>query len=488
MNRDDSLPDGRAPIQLKMNFSGENPLAAALRAGQFLLLVEQNTPPREQPFESALAPAVGVARSLAQVPAVVGLAVTDRLRAEDSHDPVDAGAALAEAAGKPCLLTLSGKGSSRDRLRDCLARAASRGLRNVLAVTGDRSDQHVLRRGPTGRVLPYPAGYAESVATLRLIRGTTTNLYAGAGVNPYKYNAADQFLQYYKMLRKLNSGAEFLVTHVGWDMRKLQELQWYLQMREASYPVIARVALLSPADIQVIHDGPVPGVETARLFYAMLQRESSLSAAQCMAAQLHRIGLQVAGCKLLGYSGVQLVGLRDAKTSEMVLARIAEALGQYRSYPEWLAAWGEFHNFIDFAPRPDPFYMFHNLGRPEQVYYRADTARPADHPWPHARTADRLRSCLMRWATHPGMPETLTRAARFVACRGECRTRDCGFRACLHLCPRDCPKNLAAGACGGSAPDGTCEFGHAPCFFHRVVALAARRHELDRLEERLPGD
>jgi methylenetetrahydrofolate reductase (NADPH) len=488
MSRSEMPPESRAPIQLKMNFSGENALAAALRAGQFLLLVEQNTPPREQPFDSAMATAVAVARRLAGLEAVVGLAVTDRLRTEDTHDPVDTASLLAEHAGKPCLLTLSGKGSSRDRLRDCLARAASRGLRNVLAVSGDRSDRHVLKRGPTGRVAPYPGGYHDSVATLHLIRGSTTGLFAGAGINPFKYAAADQFLQYYKMVRKLNSGAEFLVTHLGWDMKKLQELQWYLQMREISHPVLARVPLLSPADIAGIHENPVPGVQAARLFYAMLQRESSLSAAQCMAAQLHRIGLQVAGCKLLGYNGVQLVGLRDVKTLDMVLARIEEDLGRYRTYAEWVQAWGEFHNYIDFAPRTDAFYLFQRLLDPEQPHYSAAVAQPGAQPWPRARGADRLRAFTLKWAMHAGVPPQIGKAARFLTCRGECRGRDCGLRGCLFLCPRDCPKNLPWGACGGSAPDGTCEFGHAPCFYHRVLALGARRHELDRLEEGLPGD
>jgi hypothetical protein len=44
------------------------------------------------------------------------------------------------------------------------------------------------------------------------------------------------------------------------------------------------------------------------------------------------------------------------------------------------------------------------------------------------------------------------------------------------------------GACGGSFPDGRCEFGHGQCFFHRVLTTAARRHELDRLEEGVRDD
>jgi len=477
--------ESRLPIQLKMNFSGENALAVNLRTGLFVILVEQNSPPREQPFESAMTPAAVIAKRLATFDQVAGMAVTDRLRTEVAHDPVDAAALLADASGKPCLMTLSGKGSSRDRIRDCLARAASKGIRSVLVVTGDRSDRHALKRSPTGRITPYPSGYFDSVAALRLIRNSTTGLYAGAGINPFKYNAPDQFLQYYKMLRKLNTGAEFIVTHAGWDMKKLQELQWFLQMRELSYPVLARIKLLSPEDIQVIHNDPYPGVQSARLFYAMLQRESSLNAAQCMAAQLNRIGLQAAGCKLLGYSGVQLTGLRDVKTAEMVLTRIREALDQFKSYPDWVTAWQEFHNFIEFAPRPAPFYAFENLLTREHQHYDAAAAALSTQAWPAPRLGDRWRSLWLKWLLAPDMPKGISSSARFFGCRG-CRRQDCEFRHCYYLCPKECPKALVFGACGGSAPDGTCEFGQAACFFHRVVALAAARHELDRLAEGIP--
>ncbi len=480
--RPDNAGEARAPIQLKMNFSGENPLADALRTGTFTILIEQSSPPREQPFESATATAVAIAKRLAAIPEVAGLAVTDRQRIEDTHDPVDTASLLADTAGKPSLMILSGKASSRDRVRDVLARAASRGIRNILPVSGDKSDRHDLKKTPTGRILPYPAGYFDSVAALNLIRTTTTGLYAGAGVNPFKYNAADQYLQYFKMLRKIASGANFLVTHVGWDMKKLQELQWFLQMREITWPVIARLPLLSAQDIAVIHDGFHPGVHAARLFYAMLQRESTVNPAQCLAAQLTRLGLQAAGCRLLGYSGIQLTGIRDVKTLDMALAKIREALDTHTTYNGWLAAWNEFHNFIDFAPHSHAFYAFENLLKPDFQSYRADQCLPVARAWPKTRLGDLCRSLGLRLGLAAYAPEWVHSTARVLGC-GRCKSPACGLRACHYLCPEICPKGLAFGACGGSFPDGTCEFGHAPCFYHRVLALAASRGELERLEE-----
>ena len=72
-----STPPGagasRVPLQLKMNFSGENPLAEALKTGKFILLVEQNAPGLTQPLDAAMALAAGIARRLADLPQVSGL-------------------------------------------------------------------------------------------------------------------------------------------------------------------------------------------------------------------------------------------------------------------------------------------------------------------------------------------------------------------------------------------------------------------------------
>jgi methylenetetrahydrofolate reductase (NADPH) len=473
--------------QLNINFSdGDNPLRTRLREGRFCLIVEFNAPLREQPFDSAVALGRTLARTVKSSPLVAAMAVTDRLRGEDSHDPVDVAAALADACGKPVLLHISGKGSSPERIRDILARADSAGISNLLAVTGDRSDKHPPQRSFYG--LPkHPVGYMDSLDIVRLARESGHPFTVAAGVNPYKYNPADQYLQYFKMLRKLGSGAEFLVTHVGWDMKKLQELQWFLQMRDVQVPVIARTALLSADDINRLQDSLFPGVTLSRAFIAMLQRESEVNATQSMAAQLQRLGLQIIGSRLLGYSGVQLAGIRDERTLEMVLKRATEMLARETDYASWTAEWLEHHSTAEFSPLAGAYYVFRNLMTPQQQMYRAENCPLVEQPFPEAAQRDRLRSRLTSTLLSRHLPEAVRDACRAVLCRG-CPNQKCHLEFCFHLCPAACPKNLVYGACGGSAPDGTCEFGHDKCFFHRVLAVAARRHQLDRLEEAVSSD
>jgi len=476
-------PEG--PAQLKLSFSTDNPLGENLRRGEFSVLVEVNAPPREQPCEPAVAVAERMAREIRDVPWATGMAVTDRLRSEDCYDAASLVGLLATASGKPVLMHLSGKGSDKARVQEMLARGLSAGARSLLAVTGDRSDKHPAPHG-LARNPPHPVGYFDSVETLHTAAASGHGFLLGAGVNPFKYNVADQCLQRYKMVRKLATGAQFLVTHAGWDMKKLQELQWFLQMRQVDVPVIARVALLSGDQIRALQDDVFPGVFLSRTFASVLQRESEINDTQSLAAQLQRLGLQVAGCRLLGYSGVQVVGVRDERTLAMVLKRIDEALAAFTSYPEWVAAWTEHHMSMEFSPLAGVYYGFPNLLTPQHQFYEAG-ATVVSRALPLPSRGDRRRSTALRLCLSRVAPEFVKKAGVGVLARGWTARRD-RLAYTFHLSPEACPKRLVFGACGGAGADGTCEFGGARCFFHRVLAIAARRGRLDRLEQGLTGD
>lgn len=450
------------------------------------MILECGTPPAEQPFDSAVAVGLALARKVGSLAGVGGMLVTDRMRTEESHDPVEMAVRLREACGKAVVMTVSGKGSDEHRVRDLLARASSAGLRNILAVTGDRSDRHPQPHG-MHRVAKHPIGYFDSVETILAARGTGQPFCIGAGVNPYKYNPADQYLQYYKMIRKIACGADFIVTHVGWDMKKLQELQWYMQMREIEVPVIARLMLLSPDDIRRIDRDLFPGVCISRPFAAALQRESDLNPNQSLAAQLQRLALQIVGCRLLGFSGAQVGGIRDVQTLDMVLKRADEVASQYLTYESWAAAWNEHHRAMEFSPLAGAYYVFRNLLSSQQWLYEADKCELSECPFPHATRRDLLQSALIDLCLSERIPEPVGKVLASIVFPGRVPERK-QLDYCFNLCPHTCPKELVYGACGGSKPDGICEFGHELCFFHRVLALAAEKHLLDRLEEPVVRD
>ena len=472
----------RSSVQLSMDFAaGENPLAQRLRQGDFALLLEYDPPLQKQPFDSAITVGLNMAKKASGDDLVAGILVTDRARGEKTHDAVETAARLAEHSGKPGILTIAGKAMDAAAMRDLTARARSAGIHTVFAVTGDRD--HPRSDGRNGhRNGRGPTLYLDAVEMLCRLRTSGNGVLPGASINPFKYTPEDQYLQYYKMARKLQTGAEFLIAQTGWDMKKFQELQWYLQMREISAPVFARVALLSPDEIERIHDGLMPGVHVARTYAAMLQRESDLNPNQCLSAQLHRIGMQVAGCRLLGYSGIALHGIRDDQTLAMVLKQVREALDKYQNYKQWLGDWQQFHDTMEFSPIPDGYYVYRNLLDPDIQFYDPQRCVLTDRTLPEASRRDRIVGTAISALTSRHVPEPVTRLARTLLCR-RCPQSEHRLRYIEYLCPHDCPKHLVFGACGGSYPDGTCEYGQGPCFFHRVLGLAAARQHLDRLED-----
>jgi methylenetetrahydrofolate reductase (NADPH) len=474
--------------QFTMQFHAGNPLAERLRSAQFTCLVEVDTPRADQPFDSAMGIAKTLARCAHRHEVVQGIAITDRLKSENTHDPVRVAQALQNTTPKPLLVHVSGKGSDSHRIRTLLESAYSSGVRTVLAVTGDRSDRHPEGRAHSGRIPPHPVGYTDSVTTIREARNTGHPLFVGCGVNPFKYNPSDQYLQYYKLVRKLSVGADFITVQAGWDMRKHQEVKWFLQMREMEMPILARLMLLNREKIANIHRGLIPGAPVSRSFASQLQRESDINDAQCLAAQLRRLALQVVGCRLLGYSGVQIAGVESEQTLEMVLNAIHTPPDGISTFADWIDAWRDFHADIAFTPASTAFYMFDNLLETESPAYDPESCQLAEQEFPKSSRGDRLRHHLAAHIRPEGFIATIGRHLQKIRNKEAeaCRLANNTFS--MNLAPKTCPKRLVYGACGGSEADGLCEFGHETCFFHRVLALANDLNKLNRLEDIMPDE
>ena len=130
---------------------------------------------------------------------------------------------------------------------------------------------------------------------------------------------------YYKMMKKFNCGANFLITQTGWDMLKLQSLAWYLTGRDMHYPKIARLTLLSPERLDTILNGGAPGIKISKDMKKLLDKELVYSKNQFEATQYRRLELQAAGCRLLGFSGIEISGADNPAKTGYVLSRISTA-------------------------------------------------------------------------------------------------------------------------------------------------------------------
>ena len=111
----------------------------------------------------------------------------------------------------------------------------------------------------------------------------------------------------------------------------------------------------------------------------------------------------------------------------------------------------------------------------------SDQSLHAGGPLPQPTRSERLKFQLaraLRLERRQGVPFDM---ARQLLC-GHHSGRDWRLDKTFYVCAAACPKGLESGPCGGTHPDGTCEFGHQPCIYHRILALANWRNELESLE------
>jgi methylenetetrahydrofolate reductase (NADPH) len=230
------------------------------------------------------------------------------------------------------------KDMNADAIVSSLMSLRKLGVRNVLALTGDKP------------VKAQGVFELESLGLLRLIKRINHDAYiqakpqslaeahqflAGAAVSPFKYSEASQMQQYYKMEKKIACGAGFLITQVGWDWRKSLELFTYLRENGLNVPVFGNVYLLStvtPAP-RLMHDIKLPGCFVSDELLAKVNFER-------IDGHLERAAQQVAMYKAMGAAGVDLGGVPNFEMFTRILQRAAEigpAWEQFKDNLRWLA-------------------------------------------------------------------------------------------------------------------------------------------------------
>lgn len=464
----------------------ENRLREALKSGRFAITVEVVPASRDHALEESLGPALTLAGALADEPRVAGLSVTDRVRSDNDHDPVRVAAALALASGIVPVVHLSGKDREPDQLAFSLGALAEAGVDNILCVTGDR-----LKAVPTDR----PVRYVDSVDAVRLARRLLPSALIGAGVSPFKYTEEESLNQYFKMAKKHAAGADYVVTQIGWDMRKLAELIRYRRERGLDQPVMANLMLLPAGVARRMHKGGIPGVVVTDDLLALVEFEAQ-APDKGRSDRLGRLALQIVGAERLGYAGVQLSGLATAEDVRRALDLAGEWSSRLPTADEWWLAWDELMRLpTGGAARLDPptgYFLFDAGARagaaeapsaPVRRHYamlRAVHGAIFHRASPIFRLLGPLARRVPAGSRLAGWIERLERQIKepLVGCQmcGYCRLPET-----FYVCPETCPKGLANGPCGGSS-DNICEAGGRECVHSVVYRLAKAAGRLDALE------
>lgn len=387
--------------------------------------------------------------------------------------------------GLDVIIHLSCKDKNRNQIESLLFAWDRAGLNNLLVISGDYP-----QRGYRGH--PKPVFDLDAVQALDLISRLNcedetvdrrnpaiiksvepTSFCKGIAISPFKLLEAELLMQYYKLHRKAAAGADYVITQVGYDARKFDELLRYMSLSGIELPVLGNVFIPTPTVAKMMWEGRIPGVVLSDSYYAAMQEEFKdvdrgrkkglLRGAKLLCVQ-----------KGLGFGGAHIggPGLSFAEFDFM----LKEAARMEDDWPDFLK---------DFSCWPEDSYYFHS-GSDGKLNSTEPVAQSKGAKSAHYSLANFVHElafvetgvlyeavtklCVALDEGNGQKPfavvEHLVKLLLF-GCRncGDCTLGELGF-----LCPQTgCAKYLLNGPCGGSR-DGWCEVypGRKKCLYVKV--------------------
>ena len=220
-------------------------------------------------------------------------------------------------SGMEPLVHLACRDKNRNEIESMLYGVAAEGVRNILVLTGD----YPASEGFEGR--PKPVFDLDPVNALRLIETmngglehsvlgkkvtlASTDLFAGACVSPFKKLESELYTQYAKLKKKIHAGAKFIITQIGYDIRKLHELLQWLRINAYDVPVFLNLYILPYGAARVMNANMIPGcVVTDRLVTELNKERKAEDKGK--SARLLRAAKHYAVAKGLGCAGAHIGG------------------------------------------------------------------------------------------------------------------------------------------------------------------------------------
>jgi methylenetetrahydrofolate reductase (NADPH) len=282
----------------------------------------------------------------------------------------------------------------------------------------------------------------------------------GCVVSPFKTFESEQIWQYEKLKRKVIVGADFIVSQLGYDIRKLDELVRYCALQKIAAPLVANIFITDMEIARLLQARAIPGVKIPGALLRALHDKTHGNQ-----AIFERTAMTLSVVKGMGYHGA-LLGSHSPVFSEVKrVLDTAEALrGEWKDYLEDL----------DFSGSESRFYYFQK--DPQNGLNSNETAPVALKHFPSPTYS---LSYFVDWLVYVPQGPLFKLAGRFCHF---CSSRkfwygflwlleyvskrplygchmcgDCTLYACGFLCYQSgCPKKMLNGPCGGSI-DGYCE-------------------------------
>ncbi|MGI6778929.1 MAG: methylenetetrahydrofolate reductase C-terminal domain-containing protein [Acetivibrionales bacterium] len=406
-----------------------------------------------------------------------------------------------EKLGIESIIHFTCKDKNRNDIESELYALARSGAKNLLVMTGDYPSE-----GYEG--LPKPVFDIDSVQALRLIENMnkgqdipsykgritlkSTSFFAGAVVSPFKRKESEILNQYYKLHKKVESGAKFIITQLGYDARKFDELKKYISLYNLNIPLIGNIYVLTPGAARLMNRNEIPGcvvtgdlmkqIEVEKCKYGKSKEPSLLRSAKLYAI-----------LKGLKYDGINISGHGVNYEDVVYIMEKGEELS-----PNWQDLLEEFN-----YPLKSGFYFFekdNNTGlnsdtpvdrsktgsRKFSLKYRMFSLlhklvfeREAPFYKPVKLAAQIIDNSVLKkpFTLFEYLSKTVSNECRFC---GDCAMHDLGF-----ICPMSqCPKQQRNGQCGGSY-DGWCEVypGEKKCIYVTIYEYFKSANKEDKLQE-----
>ena len=423
-------------------------------------------------FEKAQEVVIASAEQAAKGTKVHALTITDNPGGNPAISAEMLGGDVAKLGIEP-LVHFTCKDKNRNQLEGLLYGMEREGIRNLLVMTGDYT-----YTGYRGR--PKPVFDLDPTMLLSLItdlnkglevptlKGTArlapSHFFAGAAVSPFKALEAEQMGQYYKLKKKLEAGAQFIVTQLGYDARKFHEaLLMVKHLGFGHVPVIGNVYVLPLGAARLMNRNGLPGCVVTKELLGAIQKEAEAED-KGRGKRMERAAKMYAFMKGMGFAGVHIGGHGMKYEEVEYIIEKGEELA-----PNWLDLVREF----DF-PQANGWY-----------YFEKDPATGLNKETPADRSGDRpdapfgykvfkvLHSAmfeekgilfrpmqaLAKAVDGSALEHAFTRVEHLMkVVSNECmHCGDCGLFDLAYLCPTSqCPKSMRNGPCGGSF-EGWCE-------------------------------
>lgn len=265
--------------------------------------------PGRESFGQSTDTLIGIAKDAFTDGRVSAVSITDNPGGNPSLSPDVLGYEIFKH-GLDVIVHFTCRDTNRVGMESRALQLARMGMKNILCLTGDYAGKGFGGRGA-------PVFDLDSILLTRMMKGLSKRLilsgdpepfFTGCGVSPFKTLQSECMAQHKKLDRKIAAGSSFVITQLGYDINKFDELIRYHNKKNAHVPVMASVYLLSPRSARAMNRGRVPGARVSDALYERVIKEwktpqEGLKAAIERAA---RLGVVLKG---FGYRGIHIGGI-----------------------------------------------------------------------------------------------------------------------------------------------------------------------------------